>query len=61
MHGSDTCRHDAEWKRGLASRSGYLISKIMITNILSTADCLGTVVDDNATLSGEKILARNGN
>jgi len=61
MHGSDNCRHDVEWKRGLASRSGHLISKIMTSYILSTANCLDTVADGNATPNGQKVLARNGN
>ena len=43
---------------GLDSRSNHLISKIMTSYILSTADCLDTVADGKAT---PKVLARNGN
>lgn len=46
MYGSDTCR-------GLASRSGRLISKIMSSYIISTADCLDTAADAIATPNGQ--------
>jgi len=48
-------------RAGLASRSGHLISIVMNSYILSTADCLDTIADGNATPNGQTVLARNGN